>query len=34
MAEPPDDLTPQRDAADRLERVIDAQSSTLDRIDD
>ena len=34
MAEPSDDLTPQLDAADRLERVIDAQSATLDRIDD
>lgn len=34
MVEPPDDLTPQLDAADRLERVIDAQSATLDRIDD
>lgn len=31
MAEPPDHLTPHLDAADRLERVINAQSATLDR---
>lgn len=30
----PDEPTPRLDAADRLERVIDAQSATLDRIDD
>lgn len=34
MPDSPDDPTPRLDAADRLERVIDAQSATLDRIDD
>lgn len=34
MSEPPEEPTPRLDAADRLERVIDAQSATLDRIDD
>ncbi|WP_132059864.1 hypothetical protein [Halorussus amylolyticus] len=33
MTDPPDDLTPRLDTANRLERVIDAQSATLDRID-
>jgi len=34
MSEPPEEPTPRLDAADRLERVIDAQNATLDRIDD
>lgn len=34
MTDPPDPPTPRLDAADRLERVIDAQSATLERIDD
>ncbi|WP_135826116.1 hypothetical protein [Halorussus ruber] len=34
MSEPPEEPTPRLDAADRLERVIDAQSATLDSIDD
>lgn len=34
MPDSPDDPTPRLDAANRLERVIDAQSATLNRIDD
>lgn len=33
MTDSPDEMTPRLDAADRLERVIDAQSATLERID-
>lgn len=34
MSDPSENVTPRLDAAKRLERVIDAQSSTLERIDD
>jgi len=34
MTDPPETVDPRADAARRLERVIDAQSNTLERIDD
>lgn len=34
MSDPSENVTPRLDAAERLERVIDAQSTTLERIDD